>query len=311
MRSMTKLLPSLRLLAAAALWTVPQGPALAGDGVLEINQSCAAVGCFAGDTAGFPVTITTPGSYRLTSNLTVADANTRAISLTTGEVSIDLNGFAIRGPVTCSGSGSSLACTPSSGSGGGINTTNTTFREQSVRNGSITGMGGRGVEIGYQGEVVEVRARWNLGGGIYANNGSALSGCTAHENLGEGIIGGSGSVVSGSSAYANSGRGIVIGYAGTVTANTAYLNGEDGIWTNYGATISNNSAYSNAGNGIQAYSGSTVQGNTARQNTGYGLNVLSQAAYRDNTVSGNIGGTVGGTGTNMGGNSCNGTATCP
>jgi hypothetical protein len=33
-------------------------PALAVDGVLEINQTCAVqTGCFAGDTAGFPVTI--------------------------------------------------------------------------------------------------------------------------------------------------------------------------------------------------------------------------------------------------------------
>ncbi len=33
--------------------------ALAADGALEINQDCAAVGCFSGDTAGFPVSITT------------------------------------------------------------------------------------------------------------------------------------------------------------------------------------------------------------------------------------------------------------
>ena len=36
-------------------------PALATDGVLEINQSCAAVGCFPGDEARLPVTITQPG----------------------------------------------------------------------------------------------------------------------------------------------------------------------------------------------------------------------------------------------------------
>ncbi len=39
------------------------GPAHAVDGVLEINQACAVnAGCFAGDTAGFPVTITGAGS---------------------------------------------------------------------------------------------------------------------------------------------------------------------------------------------------------------------------------------------------------
>ena len=49
-----------------ALWT---GMALAPDGQLEINDACALAGCFAGDTAGYPVAITTPGSYRLTGNL--------------------------------------------------------------------------------------------------------------------------------------------------------------------------------------------------------------------------------------------------
>ena len=48
-------------------------PALAVDGVLEINQTCAVLtGCFAGDAPGFPVTMdsTTPGkSFRLTSDL--------------------------------------------------------------------------------------------------------------------------------------------------------------------------------------------------------------------------------------------------
>ena len=59
------LLPLIALLLLALA-----GPALAVDGVVEINQTCAVqTGCFSGDTAGYPVTITQPGSYRLTSNL--------------------------------------------------------------------------------------------------------------------------------------------------------------------------------------------------------------------------------------------------
>ena len=61
----TYLLPLYTLLLLAFA-----GPALAVDGVVEINQTCAVnTGCFAGDTPGFPVTITVAGSYRLTSNL--------------------------------------------------------------------------------------------------------------------------------------------------------------------------------------------------------------------------------------------------
>ena len=49
-------------------------PALAVDGVLEINQACAeSTGCFAGDSPGFPVTIQDPGSYRLTGALVLTD----------------------------------------------------------------------------------------------------------------------------------------------------------------------------------------------------------------------------------------------
>jgi hypothetical protein len=44
---------------------------MAVDGVLEINQACVSVGCFPGDLAGFPVTISSTGSYRLTSSLDV------------------------------------------------------------------------------------------------------------------------------------------------------------------------------------------------------------------------------------------------
>ena len=39
----------------------------ATDGAVELNQTCAVqTGCLADDAAGFPVTIATPGSYRLT-----------------------------------------------------------------------------------------------------------------------------------------------------------------------------------------------------------------------------------------------------
>ena len=66
----------LMLLLLFALAT----PALASDGVLEINQTCAVqTGCFPGDTAGFPVKITASGSYRLTGNLVVPDAFTSGI----------------------------------------------------------------------------------------------------------------------------------------------------------------------------------------------------------------------------------------
>src|SRR4030088_445528 len=87
------------------------------DGVILIDQNRALAGNVTpGDAPGFPVTISLPGSYRLSGNLTVPDANTTAIDVTTDNVTIDLNGFSIIGPTVCSGE-PVTACNPF---GGGI-----------------------------------------------------------------------------------------------------------------------------------------------------------------------------------------------
>ena len=100
----------MRLILTVVLLLVLAGPTLAVDGVLEINQTCAVqTGCFAGDTAGWPVTITEGGSYRLTSNLIVPDKTTGAILVSTSSVSIDLNGFEI---VRSDCVGATENCTP-------------------------------------------------------------------------------------------------------------------------------------------------------------------------------------------------------
>lgn len=89
-------------------------PALAVDGVLEINQVCAVnTGCFPGDAPKYPVTISSSGSYRLTSNLFGIGANTDGIVVEKSYVTIDFNGFAIQGVGIGSGTGNGVA-------GGGI-----------------------------------------------------------------------------------------------------------------------------------------------------------------------------------------------
>jgi len=74
------------------------------DGVIEINHVAAlAGGITPGDTAGYPVTIDTHGSYRLTGDLLPATSGVRGIEVLSGPVTIDLNGFAIIGPGICVG----------------------------------------------------------------------------------------------------------------------------------------------------------------------------------------------------------------
>lgn len=301
----------IALLGALGLATLSSIPASASDGVLEINQTCAVqTGCFAGDTAGLPVTISASGSYRLTSNLVVSNANTNGIQISVDEVGIDLNNFSIRGPVVCSGT--PLTCTPvGTGSGVAANLN----AGISVRDGSIRGMGSYGVSLGEQSEVSGVRARSNGITGIDVSVGSTVTGNAAYQNGGNGIGSRNGSTLSGNAAYQNRSAGISAANGVTVSGNSVYLNGGDGIVTGTGVVVSGNTAYDNEGDGIQTNSGATVIGNSVRLNTGFGLNLSSQSGYRENAVSSNTAGTVAGTATNLGDNVCSeaaGTTTaCP
>ncbi|GMR21144.1 MAG: hypothetical protein BMS9Abin36_1743 [Gammaproteobacteria bacterium] len=110
----------------------------ASDGLLEINQACAVSGgCFTGDGPGFPVTITTAGSYLLTGNLSVA-SNGGAIVATVAGVQLDLNGFEVAGGGSCSATidnvSNQLVSVSCSGAAGfGIDGVD------SVRNGTVRG----------------------------------------------------------------------------------------------------------------------------------------------------------------------------
>jgi hypothetical protein len=87
------------------------------DGVVLIDQNRALAGNVTpGDAPGFPVTISQPGSYRLSGNLTVPDSNTTAIQITADFVTLDLNGFSIIGPNVCTVNPTACSA-PGSGTG--------------------------------------------------------------------------------------------------------------------------------------------------------------------------------------------------
>src|SRR4051812_47183537 len=132
--------------AAALLFALP---ASAIDGVTLIDQNRAlAGGVTPGDAPGFPISITRPGQYRLSGNLTVPDVDTTAIEVATDHVTIDLNGFVIAGPVDCL---PTLPACPGVGNGSGVATVPTTLQSPrfnvSVRNGTIQGMGANGIQL--------------------------------------------------------------------------------------------------------------------------------------------------------------------
>lgn len=316
---------------------------LAVDGVLEINPSCVAGGCFPGDTAGFPVQITNPGSYRLTGSLTLPNADTTGIRILADDVSIDLNGFAITGPTTCSGDPSEGArsCTsePSdpANPGFGIQAIDLAPPNQSqdrvsVRNGVIRGTGGVGVYLGNQALVSDLRVSQTTaigitvgsfsvvrnstanqsGGGIQTGDSSVVEGCTANENASDGITTNSGSTVRGSTAMNNSRFGIYAFDVTTVTQSTALSNGEDGIVGTAGNSITNSSSSFNGGVGISCSNGCVVTGNSVRTNTSFGFSGSTNTGLANNSFSQNnsVGPQISG-GTEMGENVCNSDLTCP
>jgi|JI10StandDraft_1071094.scaffolds.fasta_scaffold466084_1 hypothetical protein len=144
-------------------------PALAADGVLEINQTCATqTGCFTGDSPGFPVQITAAGSYRLTSNLTVP-GGTNGIVAANGAW-IDLAGFEIAGPVTC------FPSCPPPGAGSGVTVSLGSGNRAAVTNGRVRGFSGSGVVLGELGRVERVTVTDIGAHGISLGAGSLATG---------------------------------------------------------------------------------------------------------------------------------------
>lgn len=280
------------------------------DGVIEINQPRALVGGVTpGDAAGFPVTISEVGSYRLTGNLSVG--STDAIEITTDNVTLDLNGFSIIGP----GCGSGTGVLASSGN-------------VVVVNGTVRGMGNHGISAGQNSHVEKVHAISNGGvgisvginsiassnvaianfNGITGGNNGTISNNVASKNSTHGIFAGSCNTVSGNVARENGKNGISAGLS-VITGNTASLNGENGILAGNGSIVTRNTAFLNGHNGISA-SSSMVLGNTAVKNTQFGLMAIDYTGYADNNFYCNVGGEVSG-GIEIGTNLCGGDTTCP
>jgi hypothetical protein len=313
------------LLAAAS-------PAFGAGGVLEINHTCATLaGCFPGDTAGYPVTIASLGSYRLTSNLVVPDENTGGILVQADDVAIDLAGFAI---VRADCVPAAAACARTDGSGIGI-FAEPLIRGTTVRNGTIVGMGSASLLLGDRANVANLVLRRNAFGvlvrrgsrvqrcvledsdGISAFAGSLLTENVVSGARGSGLVGGGGSVISRNSVSRNGLYGILEAGGGSVHfGNTSYQNGDSGFLGALYSTLADNTTYGNgtdalrlSRSGIQAR-WSLVVGNTMTDNVQHGLE-SDGAGYRENVINGNAAGNVTGVAIDLGANSCNGTASCP
>lgn len=253
-------------------------PARAVDGVVLIDQQHALAGNVTpGDAPGFPVTISLPGIYKLSSNLTVPNADTSAIVITADSVTIDLNGFSILGPVSCPSDGQhattgcsvgGVACPGGfCGFGIGIDSGYAGRLNTRVVNGAVNGMGNIGIYLDRNSRVEGVNVTSNGRSGIYTSGGEI--------------------------------RDVLL-----------RANGSYGIVTS-GSIIVNTRALFNGGIGIYCSSTTYIHGSIIEGNGSYGLNVTTSTRYTDNVIADNNNGgvqIVGGT--SAGVNTCN-DAACP
>ncbi len=114
------------------LFLLPSSGA-ADEGRIELNQASVA------SSGGFPYTISEPGSYVLTGNLTVSP-DTDALVVAAEDVDLDLNGFAIVGPFTCT----AVSC--AEGLGNAVNALR--MDRVTVRNGNVRGFGHSCIVLG-------------------------------------------------------------------------------------------------------------------------------------------------------------------
>jgi hypothetical protein len=119
--------------------------AMAADYITIDQNKALAGGITPNDTPGFPITLSQPGNYKLTSNLLVP-AGVGGIYIEAFNVTLDLNGFAVIGPATCTGSGAARACTGVGSSNGIEAGWLATIRNGTVR--GFTGVGINGLNLG-------------------------------------------------------------------------------------------------------------------------------------------------------------------
>jgi hypothetical protein len=202
------------------------GPAVAIDGEILLTHAKALAGNVTpGDTAGYPITLSLPGTYKVASNLFVA-AQKIGIQVTSANVTVDLNGFALQG--------SNVAW---HGVTGGLPSI-------TIRNGTIAAFKYDGIIGTGESWIVEnMRVTGNGRVGVSMYPYARIVNNTVTRN---GTVG-----IQCSSCH--------------VADNIVSLNGGSGIWalvaTVLGNSVFDNTGYGILGNGATGFGDNTVAGN--------------------------------------------------
>jgi len=297
------------LAAGAVLALALVASARGADGVLELDPSCAAVGCFLGDAPGYPIEITMPGSYKLTGNLDVRSApnapTVEAIEIFAPSVTLDLAGFLVVGPVVCSGNPPS--CTPDAPSAG-IHLFDDADAAV-VRNGVVSGFG-YGVFTNGPTDFARIEnvVTWsNRYEGIFAGGvGAQIVGVTSFQNGRRGVWLGQAAAVRRSTLARNGQEGILAGSDSLIVDNTVYDNGLQGVHGSGRSLYARNVISENSLEGLRDDGGAALAyGNTMTNNLPFGILFGGTgSAYTENVMHGQALSVSGGL--SLGQNACNG-----
>lgn len=303
------------------------------DGVVEINQTCAEnSGCTSSDAAGFPVTITEPGSYRLTGNLMLTGADDKAIEISAAHVTVDLNGFSIIGPAVCTGE--PVSSCENQGTGAGISALNNPlYHHITILNGDIRGAGGSaismsgvlavhvenvravsngdyGFRVGLQAVINGCVAESNGSIGIGASTRARILNSTAVFNNGIGINAASYSLIQDSAAITNDSIGVGCVESCVIDTVVSRGNGMSGISASHATVVQNSTVTDNMGAGITCGTGCLVRSNVSSGNSGSQILISGESAYVGNVLTGE-GAVIGAGAVEIGLNLCNGNTMCP
>jgi hypothetical protein len=175
---------------------------------VNINQLSAMAGNVTpGDAPGFPITLSQPGSYKLTTNL-FAPAGAAGIEITAPNVTLDMNGFSLISENTCTQNTTTrlVTCTGTNLAKVGI----VTGTGSVIRNGNIQGIAGQGVTLAGGRELLErLSVTENVHSGIEGNGDTLVSNSVVQRNYGIGISGVTATTTISTLNQPNRGTGVV------------------------------------------------------------------------------------------------------
>jgi hypothetical protein len=256
----------------------PPNPTMKGiDQIASTGIAISAVNT-PGDGANLYI-IKFPGTYFLTAT-TSAPSGKNGILISSGNVTVELNGFGLFG-----GGGVSVAITD-----GGVNHGNAI-----IRNGTIFGWGGAGVDLSHSFDSVisDLIVTNNGGAGLTVGDACVMRNCMSRDNGGDNVASGFNANVEHCTAVGSAtGNGFNLGPDSSMFACVANFNAHSGVSAASGCNLSYCSASQNVAGGIVAQDGAVLTGCNAYLNsnvglqTGKGAVLANCGAYQNGTSGG-------------------------